>query len=612
MDILFQELTKAGVAIAVKELFGRIVATWDNKNLNARQLVRELNGQDGYMNYLVKHVSRVVRLRTIHSAEHDVFLNDLYHPLRITSILPTTITHNVNDEFYIENQQITNIIGIAGQGKSTILRKLFIEQVNNGNKIPFFIELRRIEKSGILLSLQKTLANLGLQSTEKSINELLSSNRIALMLDGFDEVNSQQKDSILDEIINLNVKHSLQIIITSRPGTSVCNEPSIINFRVEKLIEEDILSIIEKLNSKNSSIDKEQLPKIKETIKKNHNLVSVMKSPILVTLFHVCYPYMDIIPNNTVEFYSNLFMTLYLRHDKVKNFDREKSSSLSHNDAYDCFCILCFYSIYTNNHEFTEQSLYEYTAKSMQLKGKTDECKPEALALDFINVTCLIQKEGFNKYIYIHKSIQEYHAADFIKTVSSDKKNKFYNFITEDIIKNDLRFSNVVSFLKEIDEIDCAKFLTIPLCNHFGVARWDKLSHLEYKDLFLSFFSDIYIHLIRNDDEFEVMGFSLPSGFNSWMHILDINFFNEIYTSAFEAFTRKPFSSINEINYIATQNHNNSKISFVKAMMLLGLENEMLELFIKNIHKIHNDIYLNALNKVKNENSSIKEIFDLI
>lgn len=108
------------------------------------------------------------------------------------------------------------------------------------------------------------------------------------------------------------------------------------------------------------------------------------------------------------------------------------------------------------------------------------------------------------------------------------------------------------------------------------------------------------------------MGFSLPSGFNSWMHILDINFFNEIYTSAFEAFTRKPFSSINEINYIATQNHNNSKISFVKAMMLLGLENEMLELFIKNIHKIHNDIYLNALNKVKNENSSIKEIFDLI
>ncbi|MDI8107099.1 hypothetical protein MJN85_33020, partial [Salmonella enterica subsp. enterica serovar Anatum] len=41
----------------------------------------------------------------------------------------------------------------------------------------------------------------------------------------------------------------------------------------------------------NGVIDKEQLPKIKDTIKNNKNLVSVMTSPILVTLFHVCYPF---------------------------------------------------------------------------------------------------------------------------------------------------------------------------------------------------------------------------------------------------------------------------------------------------------------------------------
>ncbi|MDI8106876.1 hypothetical protein MJN85_28510, partial [Salmonella enterica subsp. enterica serovar Anatum] len=42
----------------------------------------------------------------------------------------------------------------------------------------------------------------------------------------------------------------------------------------------------------------------------------------------------------------------------------------------------------------------------MKLKGRFGECKAESLAQDFINVTCLIQREGFNKYIFIHKSIQ--------------------------------------------------------------------------------------------------------------------------------------------------------------------------------------------------------------
>ncbi|ECW8588920.1 NACHT domain-containing protein, partial [Salmonella enterica] len=389
MDFIYQELAKAGIALSVKELFTRVVSAWDKKNLSGKQLVRELTGSDVYLNYLEKHVARVVRLRTIHSADYDILLTNLYHPLGITSLSPGATEHKVNDGFYIENQHITNIIGIAGQGKSTILRKLFIEQIKNGTKIPFFIELRRTGNDGIIKSLENTLINLGLHPTSQAIDELLFSNKISLMLDGFDEVNSKQKDILLSEILMLNVKYALQVIVTSRPGTTVCNEPSIVNYKVEKLKEKDILAIIEKLNTNNGVIDKEQLPKIKDTIKNNKNLVSVMTSPILVTLFHVCYPFMDIIPNNTVEFYSNLFMTLYLRHDKVKNFDREKSSSLSHNEAYDCFCTLCFYSIYTNNHEFTE--------KSMKLKGRFGECKAESLAQDFINVTCLIQREGFNK-----------------------------------------------------------------------------------------------------------------------------------------------------------------------------------------------------------------------
>ncbi|HBR6424719.1 TPA: NACHT domain protein, partial [Klebsiella pneumoniae] len=117
MDII-QELTKAGITVATTQLFNRVFALWDRTNLNARRLVRELNSR-AYINYLEKHVSRVVSLRTIHSSEYDVQLKDMYHPLRIRGVIPNSSSQLVKDGFYIENEKITNIIGIAGQGKST-------------------------------------------------------------------------------------------------------------------------------------------------------------------------------------------------------------------------------------------------------------------------------------------------------------------------------------------------------------------------------------------------------------------------------------------------------------------------------------------------------------
>nr|MDM8685217.1 hypothetical protein [Klebsiella pneumoniae]MDM8700375.1 hypothetical protein [Klebsiella pneumoniae]MDM9235809.1 hypothetical protein [Klebsiella pneumoniae] len=86
MDII-QELTKAGITVATTQLFNRVFALWDRTNLNARRLVRELNSR-AYINYLEKHVSRVVSLRTIHSSEYDVQLKDMYHPLRIRGVIP--------------------------------------------------------------------------------------------------------------------------------------------------------------------------------------------------------------------------------------------------------------------------------------------------------------------------------------------------------------------------------------------------------------------------------------------------------------------------------------------------------------------------------------------
>ena len=50
----------------------------------------------------------------------------------------------------------------------------------------------------------------------------------------------------------------------------------------------------------------------------------------------------------------------------------------------------------------------------------------------------------------------------------------------------------------------------------------------------------------------------------------------------------------------------------MKVIIQLGIEDKIAEVFIKNIQKIHNEVYCEAINKVNNEDVSIKEFFDLI
>lgn len=85
MGSIFLELAKAGVNVAAKELFTRVIRNWGSHNLLGRQIVRSLSSENIFINYQQNHVSRVVRLRTIHNADYDIFLQKIYHPLTISS-----------------------------------------------------------------------------------------------------------------------------------------------------------------------------------------------------------------------------------------------------------------------------------------------------------------------------------------------------------------------------------------------------------------------------------------------------------------------------------------------------------------------------------------------
>lgn len=453
MESIITTITVAALKNAVTLLTKKILEMpWGNDVLSAKEIIRQLSEDYTSETYAEKYISRFMRMRTLHSAESDVYLDQIYTPLTLT-------VQSNKDQIIVDNNttlsysKIINIIGLAGQGKSTILKKLFLEELHVGKRFPFIIELRSAESSSIVDIFKEQLSDIGIVFNDGEPELFLQSKKIVLMLDGFDEIATKYRQKILNEINQLKMRYNCDVIVTTRPDTEICTEVGIINLKINTLNTNDIISILSKLD-KNNNLS--ELPKI---IAANKNLQETLISPILVNLLYVCYPYLDIIPESVTDFYDKLFITLYSRHDKIKNFNREKNSPLSSIVANNVFNGLCFYSLNKGILDFSESTLYEYITKSLTYHS-IESSLSEQIEKDFINITCLIQRDGFDKYVFLHKSIQEFHAAKFIASLSYKNKLKFYEHICKTIDDTDA-YDNVLSFLKILDPNDYNLLLII-------------------------------------------------------------------------------------------------------------------------------------------------------
>ncbi|EPV0705236.1 NACHT domain-containing protein, partial [Klebsiella pneumoniae] len=310
MDPLLNQIVISGTGEAVKVMTEKLLSSrWLKGTEEAIGIIEQLDQPEIRSKYIEKHVSNALRMRTLHQREHDILLDDIYFPLTIVNV-------SNKDEFIVDNEciithsRILNIIGIAGQGKSTILRKLFQNEIRLNNRIPFFIELRRIEKGTLIEYFKSTLESLGvdINRTNNHVELLLQSGKIVLMLDGFDEVKANSRYEMLSQITELNIRYNCPVIVTSRPETEVCRETSISNLLVKELDEESQLGILKVLSNQSEFVE------LSSVIRDNPQLKETLKTPILINLLYVCYPYWDELPSNVVEFYNKLYITLYLKH----------------------------------------------------------------------------------------------------------------------------------------------------------------------------------------------------------------------------------------------------------------------------------------------------------
>lgn len=371
---------------------------------------------------IYQHVKRTRMVKTLWSADKKVDLQQFYFPAKIDFGGDSVAVESL-EQFIVFGSKHFVLQGTVGQGKSILLRFLCSKEMTRGSCIPIFLELRNILPPQTIVEAAITEAKtMGLDIDDDDFAELAKVGKIALFLDGFDEIPDRHRLEIIAEIENL-CKHfrGCPIVITSRPDSGIESSPLLDVFRLEELEEEDLSACIAAMCP-----DKGMAKKIvKGLSQSSHDIRATLSTPLMVALLVLHYKMSHDIPKSEVEFYSDLFDTLVRKHDKTKpGYVRERKSGLTDTELRSIFNCLSYLLRRADHGALNRQLLTRHIQQAVDRCGC--QSKPDHVLDDLIKVSCLILDDG-SECRYIHLSVMEFHSALFLASENEDNLSLFYS-----------------------------------------------------------------------------------------------------------------------------------------------------------------------------------------
>lgn len=401
----------------------------------------------GAVSRIVQSIEDLERIRTIVSRQVST-LSEIYYPAKVLRKNRPVNVVCVGDVSLEKNILIT---GTAGQGKSVLMRYLTVQELRLEARIPVFIELRRIDKATDLSKLLRIQLGLKEDGTEDEISEhLFKQGKVVLLLDGFDEVPREFAIALRDKLFDLASKYKgTQLVISSRPGAlcaHIQDLPNLISVEVAELAEADFRPFLQKIGT-----SEEVIQRLITAINTSSTEVKrLLKTPLMLTLLVLTCGGKQQIPDTLPEFYDSLFRVLAVMHDETKpGYVREMATKLTFAELEQVFECFAFVSREKFDRTSLSPAQFEESVKeAVNYTGK--QCTSEGFRTDVSETVCLMVREGIDT-TFIHKSIQEYYTARFIKSMPDNEAAiDAYNAISEMRL---LLWSSEIKFLEQIDPI---------------------------------------------------------------------------------------------------------------------------------------------------------------
>lgn len=369
------------------------------------------------------------------------------------------------------------ITDTAGMGKSTLMKRMFLDVIDGQFGIPIFIELRRLnENNDILNEVAIQLGGLNDGFDKEILETLFVDGEFIFFFDGYDEISSSNKAFVTRNIQDFVAKASNnKYILTSRPEEELACFGEFQEFRIRELKKVESYDLLRKydISGKTSRLLISKL----ET--GNYSMINeFLKNPLLVSLLFAAFDFKQTIPLKKHIFYRQVFDAYFDSHDLSKgdSYVHEKKSNLDLDDFDKVMRKIGYESLRKQKIEFEKDELLNIIDSA---KSGFSNLKFASTSLlgDLLKAVPLFCQDGMY-YKWVHKSLQEYFAAEFIYKDSKNNQDAILTALYKSK-KIDL-YINLLDLYFDIDPVGFQKNIVKPLLE----------SYVEYYEKFY-FHSDV-------------------------------------------------------------------------------------------------------------------------
>lgn len=408
--------------------------------------------EEHFSEYFYRTYKRVSIINTLVFNNSQRFIKDIYLPL---TLVEKTEKKEIKHKIQSFPSELLNkyekllITDNAGMGKSTLVKKIFLDTIDEKKGIPLLIELRRLSKDKtVIAEIQEQLNSLAKDFNNSLLLELLTEGGFVIFLDGYDEIPLSDREIVTADLQSFISKATNNtFILTSRPENALKGFGDFQEVKIEPLKKKEAFELLRKYD-KQGPVSTLLIKKLEDT--DMANISEFLTNPLLVSLLFTAFQHKQTIPFKKHIFYRQVYDANFESHDLTKgdSYTHDKYSKLEIDDFHRVLRHIGYSCLKDNQRiEFNKDEILALIRKAKIFCVDLNFNESDFLK-DLLSTVPLFTQDG-NYFRWAHKSLQEYFAAQFIYLDSKGQQSKIllqlYNKPSLD------KFINILDLYYDID-----------------------------------------------------------------------------------------------------------------------------------------------------------------
>lgn len=376
--------------------------------------------------YAERTKAKYEKTETPFSDGEERLLEDVY----VCNILSSRFTATKNRHSMTQEKTILNatldliaeyskkviLVANGGMGKSMMLQHLFLESIHKHLQtglLPITIELRDFSENNDLFNdyIVKIAGTYDRNLTSKKVEELMSSGKCQILMDGADEIDPSDVNAFQRQIADLTDRYPYnQYVVASRECDIIKAVKGFSKLYLRPFNREQSSALINNLlaDSEDETIRNEITNYIEGDYLQKHKVFA--SNPMLLTFVIMKYPIVDSFQGKKRLFYRTVYDEIVCGHDEEKKgYSRVFRSAQNAEEFTKVFRELCAATYIKHEVEFDLDTFDEYF-KNLITKDSLENPKimtSKNFIHDACATTCMMYEEDI-KLLYIDPGFQEY------------------------------------------------------------------------------------------------------------------------------------------------------------------------------------------------------------